>query len=339
MPEIRQDPTTREWVIIATERAKRPHEFTSLPLPPGQVSRSSCVFCPGNEKQTTSEVYRLERDGHWRIRVVPNKFPALTREANGSYHETPPFYRWIDGFGYHEVIIETPEHDRTLPHMSEAELFDVLLTYRHRYQALRADPRVKLVLIFKNQGERAGTSIAHPHSQVIATPVIPIHIRRKYDVAVQYYDDTGRSLYREIVVAEDQHGQRVVHRSNQFLVFEPYASRYPFETWITPFRHNASFGNVTDEEVRELAHILLNTLRRLFEALHDPHFNLIIHTAPVEDESKAYFLWHVEIIPRLTTPAGFELGSGMLVNPCVPEEAAQFLRAASIELGKRTAQC
>lgn len=326
MPEIRQDPTTREWVIIATERAKRPHEFASLPRRSGQADRSSCVFCPGNEKQTTPEVWRLERNGQWRIRVVPNKFPALTREANGSYHETPPFYRSIDGFGYHEVIIETPGHDHVLPYMTEPELFDVLLAYRHRYQALRVDPRVKLVLIFKNHGERAGTSIAHPHSQVIATPVIPLHIRRKYDVAVQHYDDTGRSLYREIVVAEDRAGQRVVHRSNQFLVFAPYASRFPFETWIAPFRHSASFGNVTDEELQELAHVLRDTLRSLHEALHDPDFNLIILTAPVEDESKAYFLWHVEIIPRLTTPAGFELGSGMQVNPCVPEEAAQFLR-------------
>ena len=328
MPEIRQDPTTREWVIIATERAKRPHEFAFLPFRSDQASRSSCVFCPGNESQTTPEIWRLERNGQWRIRVVPNKFPALTREAIGSHHETPPFYRWMDGFGYHEVIIETPAHDRILPSMQEDELFDVLLTYRQRYQALRADPRVKLVLIFKNQGERAGSTIAHPHSQVIATPVIPIHIRRKYDVAVQYYDDTGRCLYCEIVEAEDRHGERVVYRSHQFLVFEPYASRFPFETWITPFRHNASFGDLTDQELRELAQVLSDTLRRLHEALQRPHFNLMIHTAPVEDESKAYFLWHVEIIPRLTTQAGFELGSGIMVNPCVPEEAAQFLRGA-----------
>ncbi|HEY2169870.1 MAG TPA: galactose-1-phosphate uridylyltransferase [Candidatus Angelobacter sp.] len=328
MPEIRQDPTTREWVIIATERAKRPHEFKSLGTRAERVCLS-CVFCPGNESQATPEVWRLERNGHWCIRVVANKFPALTGEATGLRHETPPFFRWMDGFGYHEVIIETPEHDRTLHCMREGELVDVLLTYRQRYQALRADPRVKLVLLFKNHGERAGTSIVHPHSQVIATPVIPIHIRRKYEIAVQHYDDTGRCLYCDIVDAEDRQGQRVVQRSDQFLVFEPYASRFPFETWIAPIRHSSSFGSVTDQELPELAGVLGNTLRRLHKALEDPHFNLLILSAPVEDESKAYFLWHIEIIPRLTTPAGFELGSGMHVNPCIPEEAARFLREAS----------
>ena len=191
MPEIRQDPTTREWVIIATERAKRPHEFTSLSSAADQASRS-CVFCRGNESQTPPEVWRLEGNGQWRIRVVGNKFPALSSKATATRYETPPFYRSMDGFGYHEVIVETPEHDRTLASMQEDELVDVLLTYRERYLALKADPRVKLVLIFKNYGERAGSSIAHPHSQVVATPIIPGHIRRKYEVAVQHYDDTGR---------------------------------------------------------------------------------------------------------------------------------------------------
>jgi UDPglucose--hexose-1-phosphate uridylyltransferase len=257
---------------------------------------------------------------------VGNKFPALSSKATATRYETPPFYRSMDGFGYHEVIIETPEHDQTLASMQEDELVDVLLTYRERYLALKTDPRVKLVLIFKNYGERAGSSITHPHSQVIATPIIPGHIRRKYEVAVQHYDDTGRCLYCEIVEAEDRHGQRVVYRSDQFLVFEPYASRFPFETWIAPFTHNASFGKTTNQELRELARVLGVTLRRLHRALDDPHFNLVIHTAPVEDELQAYFLWHVEITPRITTAAGFELGSGIRVNPCVPEEAAEFLR-------------
>ena len=325
MPEIRQDPTTREWVIIATERAKRPHEFRSLSSAVEQARRS-CVFCRGNESQTPPEIWRLEGNGQWRIRVVGNKFPALSSKATATRYEIPPFYRSMDGFGYHEVIIETPEHDQALVSMQEDKLFDVLLTYRERYRALQADPRVKLVLIFKNYGERAGSSIAHPHSQVIAMPIIPSHIRRKYEVAAQHYDNTGKCLYCEIVEAEDRQDQRVVYRSDQFLVFEPYASRFPFETWIAPFTHNASFGNTIDQELQELARVLSVTLRRLHRALDDPHFNLVIHTAPVEDELKAYFLWHVEITPRLTTPAGFELGSGIQVNPCVPEEAAEFLR-------------
>lgn len=149
MPEIRQDPTTREWVIIATERAKRPHEFRSIPDKADQGDRS-CVFCSGNESQTSPEVWRLERNGRWRIRVVRNKFPALSNNTNGTRHETPPFYRSMDGFGYHEVIIETPEHNQKLAFMREDELVDVLLSYRERYRALQADPRIKLVLILPN---------------------------------------------------------------------------------------------------------------------------------------------------------------------------------------------
>jgi UDPglucose--hexose-1-phosphate uridylyltransferase len=326
MSELRQDPSTKEWVIISTERAKRPHEFqrsNPLPKPP-----TRCVFCPGNEDQTPGELWRSPQPpAEWAIRVVPNKFAALSANANHQRNDEKPMFRRMDGFGYHEVIIETPHHDRWMALMQPEEVRQVLLGFRERYWALRKARRIRLVLIFKNHGLAAGTSIEHPHCQVIATPVIPSDIRRKYDVAVQHYDDTGRCIYCDIVKAEREADERVVERSEHFLVFEPFASRSPFETWIAPFRHGPCFGNITDQELSNLAAVLQETLARLYYGLNNPDFNLIVHTAPVEDEAQPYYLWHIQIVPRLTTPAGFEIGSGIYVNPSLPEECASFLRS------------
>jgi UDPglucose--hexose-1-phosphate uridylyltransferase len=333
MSELRQDPSTKEWVIIATERAKRPHEFQRaqpLPRPAG-----SCVFCPGNEAKTPAELWRIPDHGApWAVRVVPNKFAALSSDATGSRSEERPLFRRMDGYGHHEVIIETPHHNRWMALMNPAEVQNILAAFRERYWALRKDPHVRLVLIFKNHGLAAGTSIEHPHCQVIATPIIPSHIRRKYEVATGHYDDTGRCIYCDIVKAEKHFGERVVARSEHFLVFEPFASRSPFETWIAPFRHSPCFGSITDREIADLAAMLEETLARLYHGLNNPDFNLIVHTAPVEDEAHPYYLWHIQIVPRLATPAGFEIGSGIYVNPCLPEEAASFLR--SVALPSRT---
>jgi len=334
MPELRQDPSTKEWVIIATERAKRPHEF-QRPNPPIKASGAGCVFCPGNEDKTPPELYRFpNRSKTWTVRVVPNKFAALSTKATGIRGEESPLYHRMDGFGYHEVIVETPHHDRPMPLMETEEVKQVLFAFRERYWALREDRRIKLVLIFKNHGPTAGTSLEHPHCQVIATPVIPSYIRHKYDVAIRHYDDTGRCIYCDIVRAEKEAAERVVQHSEHFLVFEPFASRSPFETWIAPLRHNSCFASVTEEELGDLAAVLRETLARLYYGLGNPDFNFVIHTAPAEDEAKPYYLWHIQILPRLATPAGFEIGSGIYVNPCFPEEAASFLRNVRVESTK-----
>ena len=329
MSELRQDPSTKEWVIIATDRAKRPHEFQRQQ--PSPRPSSSCVFCPGHEDQTPGELWRIPSDGGgWSVRVVPNKFPALSTNEHHPHIKGEPPFRQMDGFGHHEVIIETPYHDRWMALMQPEEVVRVLTAFRERYLALRKDRHVRLILIFKNHGLAAGTSIEHPHCQVIATPVVPAHIRRKYEVAVEHYDSTGRCVYCDIVKAEREVEVRVVHRTEHFLVFEPFASRSPFETWIAPFRHSSCFASITEDELRDLGAVLQNTLARLYHGLNNPDFNLIVHTAPAEDETKPYYLWHLQIVPRLATPAGFEIGSGIYVNPCLPEEAASFLRGVTL---------
>ena len=329
MSIIRQDPTTKEWVIIAAERTRRPHEYSRLThARPQPAETGSCPFCPGHEAATPEEVFRiptLEGTG-WAVRVTSNKYPALGEVGGPERREAGPLFREMDGVGVHEVIIETPVHERTLPLMTDHEVADVLTAYQARYRTLREDRRLKYLIIFKNHGEAAGTSLAHPHSQLVATPVPPMLLRRKYEIAVAHYDDTGRCLYCDVAEEERRAKSRVVSETDLFLVFHPFASRVPFETWITPKRHQPSFAQVSAEDLHELALVLRRTLKGLYARLGDPDFNLIIHSAPIEDENKDYYLWHIQILPRLTTIAGFELGSGIYVTTMLPEESAATMR-------------
>ena len=329
MSIIRQDPTTKEWVIIATERGKRPHDFVHADgfrqVPPHEPA---CPFCPGSETLTPPEVLRTPDDKgkDWAIRVFPNKFAALRGEGTPERREHNSLFREMNGVGFHEVIVETPVHNRFIPLMDESEVRQILLAYQARYLTLRLDPRVKYIVIFKNHGQAAGTSLEHPHSQLVATPVAPMLLRRKYEVAVSHYDDTGRCLYCDLVDAELRAKTRIIMETARFVVFHPFASRVPFETWIAPKSHQPSFGQVAAGDLEELAGVLRKVLYGLYKALRDPDFNYILHSAPAEDENKEYYLWHLQILPRLATIAGFELGSGIFITTMVPEESAAFIR-------------
>lgn len=336
MSEIRQDPTTKEWVIIATERGKRPHDFVRSgvveEVPPFVAS---CPFCPGNESQTPPAVLvypdsKKADESSWRVRVTPNKYPALVREGSIKREEEKRFFRKMDGVGAHEVIIESPYHNRLIPLMDQKEVEDIIRAYWERYNALKKDPMIKLLIIFKNHGESAGTSLVHPHSQLVATPVVPMHVRRKYEVATAYFDDTGRCIYCDICEDELMAEKRIVLKTDKFVVFHPFASRSAFETWIAPRRHLSSFGNIPIKDIPDLASVLKTTLLKIYKSLNNPDFNFVIHTAPVDDENKSYYLWHIQIIPRLTTVAGFEIGSGIFINTSLPEETAEFMRGVEI---------
>ncbi len=327
MSELRQDPTTYDWVIIAKERARRPHDFgkkeknrRSLP-----DRDEECPFCPGNEGRTPDAEAVYGSPDNWRIRVVRNKFAALTPEGSTD-REQAGMFRKTHGYGRHEVIIETPFHNRCIAFMSDEHVEDLIRAYRDRYLALKKDPNIKVIIIFKNHGEAAGTSLEHPHTQIVASPIVPPFIRRRYEIATQHFDNTGHCLYCDLLYDEVQSGRRIVGETQYFVALHPYASRYPFETWIMPKIHSSSFGNIVDMEIGELAKLLKEILLKFYHALHDPDFNLIIHTSPVDDEHKTYYLWHIQIIPRLTLAAGFELGSGIYINSAMPEETAAFMR-------------
>ncbi|MDH4028042.1 MAG: galactose-1-phosphate uridylyltransferase [Nitrospirota bacterium] len=332
MSELRQDPTTYDWVIMAKERAKRPHEFkkgarvrTDLP-----AFRKDCPFCPGNEARTPEASAVYGSPGNWSIRVIPNKYAALTPVGDTAREEIKLF-RKSHGYGRHEVIIENPLHNQFIAFMPEAHVEELIRAYRDRYKEFRKDPNIKVIIIFKNHGEAAGTSLEHPHTQVVASPVVPPFIRRRYEIATRHYDNTGRCLYCDLRSDEVEAGVRIVGESDHFVALHPFASRYPFETWIMPRVHNSSFGRIHDNEIADLSRLLRGTLLKLHAALDDPDYNLIIHTAPVDDEHKTYYMWHIQIIPRLTLAAGFELGSGIYINTAMPEETAAFIRDFSVQ--------
>jgi len=327
MSELRQDPTTYDWIVIAKDRAKRPHQFTGdqKAVAPNPEFRKQCPFCPGNEHMSPPAVMICGEDDNWRLRVVPNKFPALTPVGDVTRDERKIF-RSCHGYGRHEVIVESPRHNDSIPFMHKGHVEELLHVYHARYHALKKDPNIKVIIIFKNHGENAGTSLDHPHSQIIASPIVPPFIRRKYEVATQYFDNTNRCIHHDIFAAELEMKERIVRQSRHFVVFHPFASHYPFETWIMPKKHGSSFGDSTEEEMADLADVLGDILKRLHIGLNNPDYNYVLHTAPVDDEHKRYYSWHIQIIPRLTLAAGFELGSGIHINIAVPEETADFMR-------------
>ncbi len=329
MSEMRQDITTEEWVIIAKERAQRPSEFAGRqPRPELPAFSASCPFCPGNESMTPGEilVYRDKEAGKWSVRVVSNKFPALKPEGSTARKIESELFISMDGVGIHEVIVETPEHNKVLALQEAGGIADVLLAYRERYNAIKQEPFVKLITIYKNYGPRAGTTLEHSHSQLIATPVVPRNMRIQFEVATRYYDNLGRCLYCDLASREAGVRDRLVMETDSFTVFHPFASHSPFETWIIPKRGQASFGNTTPEELADLAHVLKSVLLKLYRGLNNPDYNYVINSAPVDDENKDYYSWHIRIIPRLTELVGFEIGSGINLITALPEETAGFMR-------------
>jgi UDPglucose--hexose-1-phosphate uridylyltransferase len=315
-------------VIIANERAKRPKELISQ-KPPQALAHfvATCPFCPGNEDKTPPEVMRVPANGSgpWQVRVVPNKFSALAREAQPTrtIHRSR---RSIGGFGVHDVIVETPDHSQLTAMLDDAHVANVLRAYKSRYDELSLDPRIAQVIIFKNHGIDAGTSLEHPHSQLIATPVISSQVRGRFQIALQHYDDYGICIFCQMIEEELAEEDRVVLETQHFVVFEPFASSTPFATHIFPRRHMASFGDISAAEVNDLARVLRKVLGKLYHGLGNPDFNYTVRSAPAELHEVKYFHWYLSVIPRLSRVAGFELGSGMFINSVPPESAAEFLR-------------
>jgi UDPglucose--hexose-1-phosphate uridylyltransferase len=333
LPELRKDPITGRWVIIATGRAKRPTDFSRQPaIPSGRTG--FCPFCPGNESRTPPEVLAFRPHGNgnspgWTVRVVPNKFPVLRVEGSLARQGEGMFDR-MTGVGAHEVIIETPDHSRPMAELTTGELKDVLWAFRSRVIDLARDKRLRYVVVFKNHGEAAGASLEHPHSQLIALPVIPKRVKEEIDGALLYYRFKERCVYCDIIGQELMSGTRLVSESDQFVVVEPFAPRFPFETWIVPRDHASHFESSSPGTIENLAWALRSTLRKLDRVLEHPAYNFIIHTAPLQDEHLPHFHWHIEIMPRLTKVAGFEWATGFHINPTPPEESAAFLRDADV---------
>jgi UDPglucose--hexose-1-phosphate uridylyltransferase len=275
-------------------------------------------------------MFRIGNNGNWRVRVVPNKFAALDRDAT-LVRRIDGLKRTISGTGLHEVIIETPAHDMHMALLPPEDFDCVIQAYYQRYVRISADPRVAHATLFRNHGERAGTSLEHPHSQIVGTPIIPPQVRDRMETALRYYDDMGQCLFCATLADEMRDAVRVVASNSHFVAFLPFAALNPFHLWIYPVRHCASFGDSSEAELAALSQILRLVLRKICFGLANPDYNLSVRTIPREGGGVRYQHWYLSIIPRVSRLAGFEIGSGMFINTARPEESAAFLRDASAD--------
>jgi UDPglucose--hexose-1-phosphate uridylyltransferase len=331
VPELRKDPVTGRWVIISTDRRKRPSEFRlerqSL------IGEPHCPFCAGHEDMTPPEVLSFRQNGGapnspgWDLRVVPNKFPALQVEGDLDRQGEGLFDR-MNGVGAHEVIIETPDHARMFAAMSEPEIERVLWAFRERIVDLKRDVRFRYILIFKNHGAAAGATLEHSHSQLIALPIVPDFVREEVEGAKRHFKAKERCVFCDIIRQETSAGQRVIHENADVVALAPYAPRFPFETWLLPRSHSARFEEAPRQVYESLARMLKLILGKMNQALESPPYNLIVHNSPFSEKVGDFYHWHVELMPKLTRTAGFEWGTGFHINPTSPEEAAQVLRNA-----------
>lgn len=326
--QVRQNKATKEWVIYAPSRSKRPKDFKQdkaerKALP---AHEKNCPFCRGNSHMLPGIIMQVpgNHSDEWQVRIVPNKFAALVPDGSNNRRQEG-IYTVMSSHGRHEVVIEHPDHNQTIATMSRDAVQTVVETYHKRYVDVMRENENMLAIIFRNHGKRAGTSLVHPHSQLIVTAFVPRYIRWREDEAQRYYDEWGRCVFCDILEFELKHKTRIIFENEHMLAFVPYHAEVPFETWVMPKKHQADFGDITDAEKIDLAAAVQEILRRLYEKLNDPDYNYIINTSARYKAGEPQLHWYLQIRPRLTTQAGFEIGSGICINPSMPENDADFL--------------
>ncbi|WP_321369507.1 DUF4931 domain-containing protein [uncultured Desulfuromusa sp.] len=342
MSELRWDPLKDNWTIMSLGQGRRPQDFWQQHEIP---SADFCPFCPGNESKTPAEIYSHRPGGSprnhpgWQVRVIPNKIPALGIEGELD-NRAEGLYDRMNGIGAHELIIETPDHETQLADLSLEQITEVLKAYRARMLDLRNDSRFRYIFIFKNCRVGTATHIRHSHSQLIAVPLIPPLVATELNSCREHFQRKERCLVCDLIRQERKQKERIVNDDGTFLVYAPYASRFPFELMITPVEHKHDFAAQTDQQLKLLASVLRDALQRIRTVLRDPPYSLILHSAPPVHSRWGRpdywamlpfsYHWHIELAPKLTRMTGFEWGSGFHINPTAPEEAADFLRRADI---------
>lgn len=332
MATLRKDPISGRWVIVITEEPKTPADFGKEEH---TFKSGPCPFCYGNEFMTPPEIEAIRHERThpntpgWLVRAVANKFPALQIEGDLE-KKGIGIYDVLNGIGAHEVIIETPYHDKNMTDLTEEEIFMIVEMYCRRSIDLQKDKRFKYILIFKNYGAVAGASLKHPHTQLIALPMIPKNVLEELHGANTYFKYRERCIFCDITRQELQEKERILVENKSFVSFCPFSSRFPFEVNIIPKEHLSHFHEINERQRLELAKILKETLLRLKIALSDHSYNFIIHSSPFDTEKYDYYHWHIEIMPRLTRVAGFEWGTGFYVLPTPPEVAVKFLKEVKL---------
>lgn len=329
MPELRKDPVLGRWIIIAKERSKRPTDFA---VEQHRSKGGFCPLCPGNEKTTPPEVLVYGRgpggyanSSGWQVRVVPNKYPALIIEGDLD-KEGEGLYDRMNGIGAHEVIIESPGHDDRFAYLPPDKMALVFMAYRDRIKDLSQDDRFRYVMVFKNNGRAAGASLEHSHSQLVALPILPRMVVSELEGSQSYYQYKDRCIFCDIIRQEISMKIRLVCENEGFVTLAPFAPRTPFEMWIMPKRHNSSYTEQDDHALVGLSEIFSETLRRLDACIPGVPYNFVLHTQPLRSRLLEHYHWHFEIVPKLTSIAGFEWGSGFYINSMPPEDTCTYLR-------------
>jgi UDPglucose--hexose-1-phosphate uridylyltransferase len=330
MTEIRLNLITRTWVIIAKEKGKKPEDFIERRVRKRHPEfLETCPFCPGNESKTPDEVLRIHDDKEWKIRVVRNKFSRLSEEGEKERWDIG-LKKGVHGVGIHELIIETPNHSLTTATTPAEQLKDLIQAYKDRFLEIYKDPKVEHVIIFKNNGIQAGTSIEHPLSQIVGIPITPFQIRERFEGCIKFFDETGNCLMCNTIAEELHDGTRVIVDTEHFVSFIPYAALSAFHIWIFPKRHSGSFADIREEEMWDLSKNLKLTMAKVCHGLNFPDFNYSIRSGNPRNMDSEYFHWYISIVPRVEMTTGFELCSGMHVNALLPEKGAEFLRNVRI---------
>ncbi|MCG9479594.1 MAG: galactose-1-phosphate uridylyltransferase [Actinomycetia bacterium] len=333
MPQLRKDLITGDWVIIATERAKRPDKFKGQSqVRPPETNNATCPFCAGNEDMTPQEVFTIDKvinrkpnQEGWQVRVVPNKFPALISKV-GLDSSKIGIYDVMSGFGVHEVIILTPQHIRDIGDLSHQELVSMVTAYKSRIDELKKDDRIKSVIIMHNQGKEAGASLDHTHSQLFGLPFIPPVLGKELRGTIAYFNDHDRCAMCDILEYEQQQQKRIVYMDQYFMVLQPFASGSPYETWVVPRQHSPNFEDIDKQQMQSFCRCLKLVLDFFYHQLDNPAFNYYIHTSPTLIDTGKYYHWHLELIPKLTIKAGFEMGTGVNINITTPEFTAEYIK-------------
>ena len=321
-PELRRDPITERWVIISTDRLGRPNEIVA---DNETQSPANCPFCAGNERLTPPPTYVEPPTGPWRVRVVPNTFPAV--RGDGTF--APPTTGWeIAGAasGVHEILVPCGQHERSMACLPVEHFAATLRAFRERMRVISRQRPELYTQVFSNYKAAAGASMEHAHSHLIALPIVPETVRRELAASEQYFRQNRRCIFCDLIERERREGKRIVFETERFVVLAPFASRFPCETWLLPRKHGSHFERLMDDDLTELAEVFRRVLRQLYVGLADPPCNFLIHTAPAASPDLAEYHWHIETFPRLTGIAGFECGTGMNINPVPPEQAAPYLR-------------
>ncbi|HVC32354.1 MAG TPA: galactose-1-phosphate uridylyltransferase [Chloroflexota bacterium] len=335
MPQLRQDLVTGRWVAIATERAKRPSSFSraaAVAVPPA----ATCPFCVGHESMTPPEVMAYRAAGSepntpgWEVRVVPNLYPAFGPADIEPITSSCGPYTTMTGVGVHEVIVSSTSHVDDFASLPVNQIDQIVRAFVERYDANARNPVIQYLLIINNHGKEAGASLEHPHSQLFGIPLVPFAVREELDGVRRYRSEHGACVYCEILATEQKAGERIIWENDSFLVYAPFASRTPFEASVLPKWHSARVQTMTTAQQHDFASALHELTARISHGLNDPPYNFYIHTAPVHQDGEPGYHWHLELLPKLAIAAGFELGTGIMINVATPEAAAEYLRGVDV---------